>query len=52
MNGLKDEEKEKSSEQDEGIIKNVKCHHLIRQKWTEMVGNVGYWGLKGVYYRK
>ena len=28
MNGLKDEEKEKSSGQDEGIIKTVKCHHL------------------------
>ena len=44
VNGLKDEEKEKSSGQDEGIIKTMKCRHLKRRKWTEMVGNVGYWG--------
>ncbi len=30
VNGLKDEEKEKSSGQDEGIIKTMRCHHLKR----------------------
>ncbi len=49
MNGLKDEEKEKSSGQDEGIIETMKCHHLIRRKWTEIVGNVGFcWVKRGL----
>ena len=49
MNGLKDEEKEKSFGQDEGIIKTMKCHHLRRRKWTEIVGNIGFcWVKRGL----
>ncbi len=38
MIGLKDEEKEKSSGQDEGIIKTVKCHHFKRGFGRKKVG--------------